>query len=159
MSTRAAAIVLTLLSISACDSSEGAFDLAEVAGTYDGVYTYTGGDEPETEPITLVLAPGPSQTVSLTVRSPYDGDFVYAGAWDETGIRFSRPADWEGPFEFVVGSDGDISGGGSSTLGGVPVALDIDGRLTPEQFDLTMAFEAASGDGVLATTAEYRTSR
>lgn len=152
-------LLAVVLSLSACDSSEAAFDMAEVTGTYDGIYVYTGDDEPETEPITLVLASGPSQTVSLTVLSPYNDDFVYTGAYDETGIRFSRPADWDGPFEFVVDADGDISGGGSSTLGGVPVTLDIGGRLTADQFDLTMAFEAATEEGALRSTAEYRTSR
>ena len=159
MRTRLPVLAVALLSLSACDSSEAAFDVAEVTGTYDGVYVYTGDDEPETEPITLILASGPSQTVSLTVRSPSDDDFVYAGTYDELGIRFSRPAGWEGPFEFAVDADGDVSGGGSATLGGVPATLDIDGRLTAERFDLTMAFEAATEDGTLRSTAEYRTTR
>ncbi len=155
-------LLVVLVVLAGCDpSAPAAFDLSALSGVYVGTRTADArGTDPVATPATVTLAADPdSRAVSLVVQVRGERALVLSGAATEAGtVAVGNVLGASGlGIEFVADPGGTVRGvyvvAGADSLG-TPVTGAVEGRLTPDRFDLTLVEPEPGGVRV-----EVRTSR
>ena len=159
------AALVSLLALSACDSTGSTFNVDDYTGVYRGTSTLTfqngSTTTTTTSPVTVTVARGAGNIVTTTIDPGVGSDgtdpepVVFPGTYSDTGARFAAAASGSSVV-ITVDADGTIDGSGNIDLFGVGVALSPSGSISGNSFRLDVGLDVMQGNADVPTDSSGR---
>lgn len=132
----AAAALLLLPTLAACDSSDESFDASAYVGTYTGTATAQAtGQSAQTTPAVITIATPSSSTITIAVGVNGDTPTTISGTYNDEGASFSSSG-----YAIRVAPSGSLSG--SVQFG--EVTASVSGSITRSRFSMLLTTTAGT---------------